>query len=140
MYNRKIKLIRALLGHERMSSAELMDKLDISQRTLRNEVKEINEILRQENVGIYSSNTGGYYLKAEEKQNVQKVLDRMIRKSKNVILPETPDERFYLDLPLCFLKSARFLYNGQQKNYLYLKQQCCRPRKKYRMHADGTMD
>ena len=53
MYNRKIKLIRALLGHERMSSAELMDKLDISQRTLRNEVKEINEILRQENVGIY---------------------------------------------------------------------------------------
>lgn len=53
-------------------SAELMDKLDISQRTLRNEVKEINEILRQENVGIYSSNTGGYYLKAEEKQNVQK--------------------------------------------------------------------
>ena len=87
MYNRKIKLIRALLGHERMSSAELMDKLDISQRTLRNEVKEINEILRQENVGIYSSNTGGYYLKAEEKQNVQKVLDRMIRKSKNVILP-----------------------------------------------------
>lgn len=28
MYNRKIKLIRALLGHERMSSAELMDKLD----------------------------------------------------------------------------------------------------------------
>ena len=66
MYNRKIKLIRALLGHERMSSAELMDKLDISQRTLRNEVKEINEILRLENVGIYSSNTGGYYLKAEE--------------------------------------------------------------------------
>ena len=66
MYNRKIKLIRALLGHERMSSAELMDKLDISQRTLRNEVKEINEILRQENVGIYSSNTGGYYLKAED--------------------------------------------------------------------------
>lgn len=46
---------------------------------------------------------------------------------------------FYLDLPLCFWKSARFLYNGQQKNYLYLKQQCCRPRKKYRMHADGTM-
>ena len=34
MYNRKIKLIRALLGHERMSSAELMDKLDISQRNI----------------------------------------------------------------------------------------------------------
>lgn len=104
MYNRKIKLIRALLGHERMSSAELMDKLDISQRTLRNEVKEINEILRQENVGIYSSNTGGYYLKAEEKQNVQKVLDRMIRKSKNVILPETPDERFLFGFTTLFFE------------------------------------
>ena len=81
MYNRKIKLIRALLGHERMSSAELMDKLDISQRTLRNEVKEINEILRQENVGIYSSNTGGYYLKAEEKQkeNINKEKSTIIK-------------------------------------------------------------
>ena len=65
----------------------------------------------------------------------------MIRKSKNVILPETPDERFFIWIyHFVFLKSARFLYNGQQKNYLYLKQQCCRPRKKYRMHADGTMD
>ena len=81
MYNRKIKLIRALLGHERMSSAELMDKLDISQRTLRNEVKEINEILRQE-----------------------KVLDRMIRKSKNVILPETPDERFLFGFTTLFFE------------------------------------
>ena len=102
MYNRKIKLIRALLGHERMSSAELMDKLDISQRTLRNEVKEINEILRQENVGIYSSNTGGYYLKAEEKTKcTEGPLDRMIRKSKNVILPETPDERFLFGFTTC---------------------------------------
>ena len=48
----------------------------------------------------------------------------MIRKSKNVILPETPDERFLFGFTTLFLKSARFLYNGQQKNYLYLKQQC----------------
>lgn len=104
MYNRKIKLIRALLGHEKMSSAELMDKLDISQRTLRNEVKEVNEILSQENVGIHSSTTGGYYLEPEEKQRVQKVLDRMIRKSKDVILPETPDERFLFGFATLFFE------------------------------------
>ena len=104
MYNRKIKLIRALLGHEKMSSAELMDKLDISQRTLRNEVKEVNEILSQENVGIHSSNTGGYFLEPEEKQKVQKVLDGMIRKSKDVILPETPDERFLFGFATLFFE------------------------------------
>ena len=47
---------------------------------------------------------GADYLKAEEKQNVQKVLDRMIRKSKNVILPETPDERFLFGFTTLFFE------------------------------------
>ena len=126
MYNRKIKLIRALLGHEKMSSAELMDKLDISQRTLRNEVKEVNEILSQENVGIHSSTTGGYYLEPEEKQRVQKVLDRMIRKSKDVILPETPDERFLFGFAtLFFEKEPISIQRAAEKLFSILRQLYC---------------
>ena len=59
MYNRTIKIIRTLVGHEKMSSVELMDKLKISQRTLRAEIKEANKFLQRENVFIHSSSTGG---------------------------------------------------------------------------------
>ncbi len=118
MYNRKIKLIRALIGNEKISSVELMNKLQISQRTLRAEIKEINDILKRKDAGIYSSNMGGYYIKQEEKETVQIVLDYMIEQSKMVIFPETPDERFLFTFvwlffskkPVSIQKAAENLY------------------------------
>lgn len=83
----------------KMSSVELMDKLKISQRTLRAEIKEANKFLQRENVFIHSSSTGGYYVKQEDRAQVQKVLDAIIEESKRVIFPETPDERFCLEFP-----------------------------------------
>ncbi len=54
MYSRKIKLIRALVENEKLSSTELMKKLQIGRRTLRAEIKEINDTLKKENVYIHS--------------------------------------------------------------------------------------
>ena len=102
MYNRTIKIIRTLVGHEKMSSVELMDKLKISQRTLRAEIKEANKFLQRENVFIHSSSTGGYYVKQEDRAQVQKVLDAIIEESKRVIFPETPDERFLFGISWLF--------------------------------------
>lgn len=118
MYNRTIKIIRTLVGHEKMSSVELMDKLKISQRTLRAEIKEANKFLQRENVFIHSSSTGGYYVKQEDRAQVQKVLDAIIEESKRVIFPETPDERFlfgiswlfFLNEPVSIQKLAEKLY------------------------------
>lgn len=118
VYNRKIKLIRALVGNEKISSIELMNKLQVSQRTLRAEIKEVNDILKRENTCIYSSNMGGYYIKQEEKGTVQVVLDDMIEQSKMVISPETPDERFLFGFvwlffskqPVSIQKAAEKLY------------------------------
>ena len=39
MYNRTIKIIRTLVGHEKMSSVELMDKLKISQKNTKSRNK-----------------------------------------------------------------------------------------------------
>lgn len=118
MYNRTIKLVRTLVGNEKMSSAELMGKLKISQRTLRAEIKEANELLGQQRVSIHSSSTGGYYLKNEDKAQAQKVLDQMIEESKRVVFPETPDERFlfgtawlfFVHTPISIQKLAETLY------------------------------
>lgn len=119
MYNRKIKMIRALIGREKMSSVELMNKLQISQRTLRAEIKEVNDILKRENTCIYSSNMGGYYIKQEEKETVQVVLDYMIEQSKMVIFPETPDERFLFGFVwLFFSKQTVSIQKTAEKLYV----------------------
>lgn len=118
MYGRKIKLIRVLVENERLSSAELMKKLQISQRTLREEIREINDVLEKENVYIRSLSVGGYYIKEEEKEAVQRQLDRMICQSRQAVFPETPDERllfgfawlFFQKEPVSIQKAAEKLY------------------------------
>lgn len=104
MYSRKIKLIRVLVENEKMSSAELMKKLNVSQRTLRAEIREINGILKKENVYIRSFNVGGYYIKKEDKRLIQKSLEEMIIESKQMIFPETPNERFLFGFTWLFFQ------------------------------------
>lgn len=121
MYNRTIKIIRTLVGHEKMSSVELMDKLKISQRTLRAEIKEANKFLQRENVFIHSSSTGGYYVKQEDRAQVQKVLDAIIEESKRVIFPETPDERFLFGISWLFLFKRTGIYSKIGRKALCIK-------------------
>lgn len=54
MYSRKIRLLRAIVENENLSSQELMEKLSIGRRTLRSEISELNEMLRKEKVSIHS--------------------------------------------------------------------------------------
>lgn len=104
MYSRKIKLIRSLVENEKMSSAELMKKLNISQRTLRAEIREINSILKKENAYIRSFNAGGYYIQKEDKEVIRKNLEEMITESRQVIFPETPNERFLFGFTWLFFQ------------------------------------
>jgi len=61
---------------------------------------------------------GGYYIKNEEKAIIQKELEGMISQSKQVIFPETPDERllfgfswlFFAKEPVSIQKAAEKLY------------------------------
>lgn len=119
MYNRKIKLIRVLVENEKMSSAELMKKLNVSQRTLRTEIREINGILKKENVYIRSFNVGGYYIKKEDKDIIQKSLEEMIIESKQMIFPETPNERFLFGFTwLFFQKKPVSIQNAAESLYV----------------------
>ena len=118
MNNRKIKLLRFLLGNEKVSSNELMEKLRISQRTLRADVRGINNVLKKEQISVHSSSSGGYYLKEEEKLVVQNVLEEMIYQSKCIIFPETLEERclfafvclFFEKKPISIQRLAEKLY------------------------------
>ena len=92
------------MENEKMSSAELMKKLNVSQRTLRAEIREINGILKKENVYIRSFNVGGYYIKKEDKRLIQKSLEEMIIESKQMIFPETPNERFLFGFTWLFFQ------------------------------------
>ena len=119
MYSRKIKLIRVLVENEKMSSAELMKKLNVSQRTLRAEIREINGILKKENVYIRSFNVGGYYIKKEDKRLIQKSLEEMIIESKQMIFPETPNERFLFGFTwLFFQKNSVSIQHAAESLYV----------------------
>lgn len=104
MYSRKIRLLRAIVENENLSSQELMEKLSIGQRTLRSEISELNEMLRKEKVSIHSGSGGGYYVKSSDKAVIQKYLDSMIRQSKRMVLPETSRERFLFGFAWLFFR------------------------------------
>lgn len=104
MYSRKIRLIRALVENEEISSAELMKKLDVGQRTLRGEIHQINDILQKENVCIHSFSSGSYYIRTEDKDIVRRSLEKMIAETKRLILPETPNERFLFTFTWLFFQ------------------------------------
>lgn len=139
MHSRKIKLIRALVENETVSSEELMKKLQISQRTLRAEIKEINDTLKKENVYIRSHSLGGYYIKNEEKAIIQKELEGMINQSKQVIFPETPAERLLFGFSwLFFAKEPVSIQKAAEKLYVS-RTAMLQTKKRFRIRSGGIM-
>lgn len=116
MYNRKIRLLRALVQNETLSSADLMERLCISQRALRTEIRELNDILKKDNICIHSLNMGGYYVNAEDQPGIRKCLDDMISQSKQIVFPETPNERFLFCFTwLFFLKGPVSIHRAAER-------------------------
>lgn len=118
MYSRKIRLLRALVENERLSSAELMEKLRIGQRTLRTEISELNDILRRKHVYIYSHRDGGYYIKQEHLNTARYCLNHLICQSKQIVFPESFNERFLFGFVwLFFLKKPVSIQRAAEKLY-----------------------
>lgn len=94
MKSRQVIMIRSLLHYEYVRPHEFMEKLNISLRTVRMEIHEINDGLKSENIMIRSSSSKGYFILEEEKNQFNDFLNNMIKNLKNIEYPETPGERF----------------------------------------------
>ncbi len=85
-----------------ISGNTLANLLDITPRTVRNDIREINEELACLNALIESSPKKGYYLSYDAKK---KVLGYLANKDSGSLLPNTPSERqLYIILKIVFAK------------------------------------
>lgn len=112
MKSRQVIMIRALLQHEYVRPNEFMEKLNISLRTVRMEIHEINDVLKHKNIMINSSASKGYFIVTEERKLFYEFLNSMIQSLKEVELPETPAERFlFTFIYLAFVEGAVSVQN-----------------------------
>lgn len=112
MKSRQVIMLRELLHHEYVRPNEFIEKLNISLRTVRMEIHEINDILKDKNIRINSTSARGYFILEEERNEFQEFLNNMIVNLKKMELPETPEERFlFTFIYLIFMKGPISVQN-----------------------------
>ena len=97
---RQIHIISILLNTEgSISGVSLSKNLGITTRTLRNDISNINDEIKNKKVKIYSNPAHGYWIKKEDKKSMKKEI-REIRNTIKQAIASTSDERivmlFYL--------------------------------------------
>ncbi|BBF41875.1 transcriptional antiterminator of lichenan operon, BglG family [Lachnospiraceae bacterium KM106-2] len=79
----------------------LCKKLSVSGRTLREDVKEINEFLHDYGVGIYLSSTGKYYISEDDKDKINQII--VMHEIESEWVPESKTQReFYIIMRLLY--------------------------------------
>lgn len=72
--DRKRKLLGKLVSLDTVTTGELATLFHVSSRTIRNDIKEINEDLAKRNLMIHLQPGKGVYLKIEDREKVKKLL------------------------------------------------------------------
>lgn len=112
MKSRQVIMIRSLLNYEYVRPHEFMEKLNISLRTVRMEIHEINKVVKSRNIMIRSSSAKGYFIVREERNEFSNFLNNMIKSLKSIEYPETLGERFLFTFTyLSFEKSPISIQN-----------------------------
>ncbi|WP_110953499.1 BglG family transcription antiterminator [Anaerosinus massiliensis] len=96
MLQKRQKLILQLLydSNKPLLGKQLAERIDVTSRTIRTDIKILNEVLRQFRMEIASSKRDGYYVSEEQRDILAKVIVSMVGKRENLIkVPNTPSER-----------------------------------------------
>lgn len=88
--NQQIKILEKIVDSEYVTAKELADELNISNRTVRNRIQEINSLVSDKNIEIMSKARFGYYIMLDARDSVRKMLTDL---SKEQNVPVTLEER-----------------------------------------------
>lgn len=114
-----------------LSGNELAKKFNVSSRTIRSDIKFLNELTKEYGVSICSSKQGGYFIPEEQKDIGILVVKKIFIKEENLNrVPNTPSERFaFIIFKLAFSKDyismeelADMLYVSKTTIYLDVKE------------------
>ena len=98
-----ICLLNSLVG---LSGNELAKMFDVSSRTIRSDIKSLNELIKGYGIKICSSKQEGYFIPEEQKNTGLSVAKEIYREEATLSkFPNTPSERFaFILLKLTFTK------------------------------------
>lgn len=96
--------------------AKLADKLNVSTRTVRNDIASINKALSEEGFSIHSSNKKGYYLNPEYIESLKAFIDPMVKKQ--TLLHQNNDDRLYAILGEVLFKGHQDCYDLADRLYV----------------------
>lgn len=95
-YERQKNIFLYLLNSdEALSGRELSKIFNVTTRTIRSDIKSLNELLKKHNIGISSSKQDGYFISDEDKAKGFEIVEEVLNKEVNLVgIPSTPSERF----------------------------------------------
>lgn len=96
MFNKRANQILNILltSESAITGGKLAEQLQVSNRTIRSDVREINAQLEIEGIEVKSRNPQGYYIDETDKTLLRMILDTPEDADNVSYVPDTPDERF----------------------------------------------
>lgn len=119
MLRKRLKVIlqKILDSQKGISGVDLATILNVSTRTIRSDINDINKTLVKLHTQIHSNSTKGYYIYNKDKEIVKNFL--LSEKDEEIVLPNTPDERkIYLLFQLLFDNQNTTLNILSEKMYI----------------------
>ena len=105
---RQIKILKLLIKNSTgITGTMIAENLNVSSRTIRNDISNINYIFKNKNLKINSSNKIGYFINSENINKIKEIIYSLEYKSKKYIESE---ERIFIIL-------GKILFNGKQNIY-----------------------
>jgi lichenan operon transcriptional antiterminator len=96
MLQKRQKLLFQILydSSKPVSGNQLAQRIHVTSRTIRSDIKLLNEVLEKFKLEIFSSKRDGYYIKEDEKVLFTKIFSTIVNEKENIKkLPNTPSER-----------------------------------------------
>src|SRR5699024_3553202 len=94
-----------------LTSAQLSIELNVSPKTVRNDIKKLNSQLKSYHIHIESERGKGYILKVKNRKNLREFFDDYIKKNLSTV-PSTSEER------VSFLLEKLLFYSDYLKIYV----------------------
>lgn len=121
MFNKRAKeILNILLTTESaITGNKLAEQLQVSNRTIRSDIRDINIQLISEGMEVKSRNPQGYYIDENDKTLLRMLLDNPETESDVDYIPDTPNERLNYIL-LCLITSDTYCSMNDMAEAIYV--------------------
>lgn len=107
-YGRLSEIFNYIRKHDYISSERLASRFDVTDRTIRNDIQEINSVLEEYGAAIKLKRKYGYYVEVSDDKGFQKFLGQLEEVSRNELELESSKDRIKYILSL-LLESGDYI-------------------------------